>query len=88
MADKIYGTCAHCGKPITHPGRKKFCCTECRRAFDDHRKEYCADCGVKLTIENTYCRGYGPDGKPWMDNYCKSCRIDRNSLIGLFPFVV
>jgi hypothetical protein len=71
-------TCLNCGNQITKSGRKKFCSTECHREYDRKRKQFCPDCGIKLTTESTYVRGYSSDGQPWLDNYCKSCRIKRN----------
>ena len=70
--------CLNCGNPITKSGLKKFCSTECHREYDRKRKQFCPDCGIKLTAESTYVRGYSSDGQPWLDNYCKSCRIKRN----------
>ena len=75
---KSYGNCEYCGGPIYNKQRKRFCCVECLREFQKKQKESCPDCGVKLTTENTYVRGYSSEGKPWLDNYCKSCRMKRN----------
>jgi hypothetical protein len=80
--------CLNCGNPRkcspSEALRIKFCCRSCQREYDQKRKEYCPDClaegeKVKLTSENTYNRGYSPEGKAWLDNVCKKHRIKRNN---------
>lgn len=73
--------CEQCGntKRVTpsEAERRRFCSWECKREFEKKRKEFCPDCGVKLTLENAYNRSSDPENV-WLDNYCKSCRIRHN----------
>jgi len=65
--------CLNCGKETKN---RKFCCQECNHEYTKKRKEFCPDCGAKLTIETAYSRG---NNGLWLDNYCKPCRIKRNN---------